>query len=293
MLDDYFRSAQHRVKVYVMEVECWKAKKTTTTSRRFRRGSSLESSAVTRPPDLVIPFCSYVEVGLLSNVNCFTPDADVLPTWPDLVASKPFARSGGLTTPDVAVNMRPAEVGQEPKHLRRSQYTQIVVANLPNVVDGLSMSAVDGATGIPAPAKNVTSATGAKAADPHTNANPAVVGTNVAPGEAVLDLHLVSAKSSYSSLLCKKSSKKRTPEILRKALAADRVSHKVACVDIRCSGRHRGSTFPITVDGQVFGGEGFNRVRIGPCKAAPHPLTVPVMTFLPPQQHCKGEDAHP
>lgn len=125
-----------------MEVECWRTLPPDigVSSRRI----SVDGEVSAQRPDLVIPFCCYVDIGVMTNVNkyptsevrqfcdwgtvvcplamCGVP-AQEAAEWLSIVEDKDFIRSGGLTTPELVVTMRLVEPHRAVKRLERTTYS--------------------------------------------------------------------------------------------------------------------------------------------------------------------------
>jgi hypothetical protein len=75
-MDVYLRSATQRVRVHMMEVECWRSLNTEggVSTRRM----SLDVDALSQRPDVVIPFCCYVDIGVNTSVQKYPTQVAVL-----------------------------------------------------------------------------------------------------------------------------------------------------------------------------------------------------------------------
>jgi hypothetical protein len=255
LLSDYVRGAEFVFNVFIYDCECWE---------------SPDTIDLERGPDVTVPFCERVELGLGAALvdhsstedfqSGFIGEATSEGLGPDfsldeMLQDKGFVKavSGSapdvkICTPDLTVTMYPMDVdgvmrdtARDALELADSAYLHLVVSSIPHFTLPLSS------------AKNAVTV---ESFEPLT--------TSANPGFPWLEVQTVAPKAGLLDLIKKKDKKQKDVETIREALKTDARTHNVGLLDIRTSVSSR-LPFLIAVDGQVFGP--FYRVRIRPSTA--------------------------
>jgi len=255
LLADYVRGAEFVFNVFVYDCECWE---------------SPDSVELDRGPDLTIPFCERVELGLGAALADYTSKDDFQQGFigeataeglgPDysldeVLCDKGFVKAVGgaapevkLVTPELSVLMAPMDVdGQlrdSPRdaiELADASYASFNVASVPRYTLPLS---------------SARNSVAVESFEPTS--------TSANPGFPWLEVQTVAARPALLEALRKKDKKPKDLEAIREALKSEARCHYVGVLDVRTAVSSR-LPFLIAVDNQVFGP--FYRVRVRPSTA--------------------------
>jgi hypothetical protein len=288
LLTSYVRGAEVAWPVTVFDCECWE---------------SPDAIEMERGPDLTIPFCVRVEIGLGAAIAEHTSTEDFTTNFvgeasneglgpdfslSDILTDKSFVKaiSGNpaitkLVTPELSISMFRMDVDgnlhaghmRDIMELPDAAYLSLVIASTPRMTFPLS-------------AANSTVAV-ESFEPPATAANPS---------SPSIEVQTVIARNNVVDLIKKKDKKDKDVDVIKEHLRIEARSHHVGLIDIRASNASR-IPFNISVDGKAFGP--YYRVRIRGSTAlsksggqamfskAPH-LALPIMTFIPMEAETEG-----
>jgi len=279
LLESYVREACHVFPVTVYDCECWE---------------SPDAIEVDRNPDVTVPFCVRVEIGLGAAIAAHASSLEfttnfggqsvveglgVDPTLEEMLNDKGFLKniSGTnpdlkITTPELTVSMYSMGVDgtiddRFKLELADSQYLSLTVASVPRYT-------------VPSEQNRCI-----VAVDP---CDPPATAAN--PSFPWLEVQSVAVKPAVVDLIKKKDKKPKDLDSIQETLKYDCKTHHIGFLDIRSTLTSR-MPFNIAVDGQTFGP--YYRVRMRKSTAlstsggqsaalAKSPsVFFPVMTFFP------------
>ena len=248
LLESYVRNAQHQFPSVVYDCECWE---------------SPDAIEVDRNPDITIPFCVRVEIGLWAAIAAqqssfeFSTNfegysvgeglgADA--SFEEILSDKTFLKSISgnasdlkITTPELVVNMYTMGIDGSLEdrfglELADSHYLSLVVSSVPKFTF---------------PNYFYGNTVGIESFEPSATASN--------PTFPWLEVQSVSAKPSLVDLVKKKDKKPKDFETIRDSMRAESKTHHIGFLDVRSTLASR-VPFLIAVDGQSFGP--YYRVRI-------------------------------
>lgn len=278
LMENYIRGAKSVFPVTVYDCECWE---------------SPDAIEVDRNPDVTVPFCVRVELGLGAAVAAhtssleFTTNAENRTSgdglgpelgFDELLNDKTFIKaiSGNnpdlkISTPELTVSMYTMGIDgtlddRYVLELADSHYLSLIIASVPKFTF---------------PSESNKNSVGVEVFEP-----PATAANPVFPW---LEVQSVAAKANGVELIKKKDKKPKDIDAIQDMLKYESKTHHIGFLDIRSTLASR-VPFLIAVDGQTFGP--YYRVRVrrstalstsgGQAVMANSPQVLfPIMTFLP------------